>query len=83
MLINRRMRVKQMKELVQAIEDEAQKEIKREQQEMENFDKELLIGDILKRNREERAKGKLYIEALQRDQEILFMHKMKDLGLLW
>lgn len=79
MVANRRMRVKQMKELVQAIKDEGRKENKREQQEMENFDKELLIGDIQK----ERAKGKFYIEALQRDQEILFMHKMKDFGLLW
>lgn len=68
------MRVKQMKELVQAVDDEAQKEIKREQAEMENFDKELLIGEMKKRHREERQKGKLYIEALQRDHEVSLDH---------
>ena len=59
-----------MQEVVQAIEDEENKEKKRELSEIENFEKKELLKEIKKANREERRKGKLYIEALQRDQEV-------------
>lgn len=63
-----------MQEVVQAIEDEEAKEKKRELHEIENFEKKEILKEIKKTHREERRKGKLYIEALQRDQEV---------GLLW
>jgi hypothetical protein len=78
-----RTKMKYMKELVQAIDDEAQKEEKREKYEFENRDKESFLTNIKKKHQEERAKGKQYIEALRRDQEIIFMHKMREAGLLW
>ena len=56
----------------------------RESVERENSDKDAALrSEIAKKHREERAKGKLYVEALQRDQEILFMHRMRSAGLLW
>lgn len=59
-----------MQEIVQAIQDEENKEKTRELYELENYDKKDLLKDIRKNHREERKKGKLYIEALQRDQEV-------------
>jgi hypothetical protein len=77
------LKVKAMKELVQAVDDEALKEAKREQYEFQNKDKVNLIADIKKKHRDERARGKQYLEGLQRDHEIMFMRRMKEAGLLW
>jgi hypothetical protein len=64
------MRVKYMQEIVQAIDDEDHKERKREITEIENFEKPENLKEVKKANKEERKKGKLYLEALQRDQEV-------------
>ncbi len=78
-----KIKVKYMKELIQAIDDEAKKEEKRELYEFENREKESFLVTVKKKHLEERMKGKQYIEALRRDQEIVFMHRMKEAGLLW
>jgi flagellar motor component MotA len=72
-----------MQEVVQAIDDEDRKEKRRELSEIENYEKKETLKEIRKVNQEERRKGKLYIEALQRDQEIVFLSKLKDAGFLW
>lgn len=78
-----KLKVKNMQEVVQAIEDEEKKELRREELEVECVDKPDELKQLKKAHREERRKGKLYIEALQKDQEIIFMFKLREAGLLW
>lgn len=69
MLSNRR--VQQMRDLVQAIDDEAIKDQKRETAERAAFERPQALQDMKKVHREERRLGKQYIQALQRDQEVI------------
>lgn len=59
-----------MRELVQAIDDEADRDQKRESAERAVFDKPQQLHDLKKQNREQRRIGKQYIESLQRDHEV-------------
>lgn len=66
----RTLRVNQMRELVQAIDDEADRDQKREAAERAIFDKPQQLHDLKKQNREQRRIGKQYVESLQRDHEV-------------
>jgi len=68
-----RLRVKQMQEVMMAVQDEMNREQLREQNELEYETKPELLKQMKLTNREERRKGKLYIDALQRDQEVIVM----------
>lgn len=59
-----------MRELVQAIDDEADRDQKRESAERAVFDKPQQLHDLKKQNREQRRIGKQYVESLQRDHEV-------------
>lgn len=66
----RTLRVNQMREMVQAIDDEADRDQKRETSERAVFDQPQQLQDMKKQHREQRRLGKQYIEALKRDQEV-------------
>lgn len=59
-----------MKEIMAAVDDELEREQKREAAEEEYAEKEDVLKALKVRHRDERARGKLYINALQRDQEV-------------
>lgn len=59
-----------MRDLVQAVDDEAVKEQKRETAERSAFERPQALQDLKKVHREDRRLGKQYIQALQRDQEV-------------
>lgn len=63
-----------MRDLVQAVDDEAVKEQKRETAERSAFERPQALQDLKKVHREERRLGKQYIQALQRDQEVRLIH---------
>lgn len=78
-----KLKVKQRQELAKALEDEQDRESKRLQAERENWDNANVLRELRKANRAARKKGQIYLEHLQRDQEVIFMRKMKDFELLW
>ncbi len=59
-----------MREVIQAIDDEADRDQKRETGERAVFDQPHQLHDLRKINREQRKIGKQYIESLQRDHEV-------------
>eukprot|EP01039_Chlorochromonas_danica_P005478 gene5478-6029_t len=77
-----KLKVKQRQELAKALEDEQDRESKRLQAERENWDNANVLRELRKANRAARKKGQIYLEHLQRDQEVIFMRKMKDFELL-
>mmetsp|Transcript_23382 Transcript_23382/g.32006 ORF Transcript_23382/g.32006 Transcript_23382/m.32006 type:complete len:312 (-) Transcript_23382:602-1537(-) len=78
-----RLKVKYLKDLMQAIEDESLKEKNRRELEKLSADKPKKLKVLRILHDQERAKAKLYIEALQTDSEVVFIRKLSDLGYLW
>lgn len=61
-----------MREFIQAIDDEAIRDQQRETAERAIFERHDQLHDLRKIHREKRKIGKQYIEALQRDHEVIF-----------
>jgi hypothetical protein len=77
------LKVQQRRELVRAVEDERQRENKREIAERENCAEPEVLKELQKMHGVDRRKGRTYLQHLQRDQEIIFMRRMHNEGLLW
>ncbi|RYH12557.1 hypothetical protein EON65_37975 [archaeon] len=65
------------------MEDEQIREGKREQAAREAWDKPTVLQDLRNAHHKERLAGRTYIEHLQRDHEVIYLRKMKQLGFLW
>lgn len=78
------MKVKYMKDLTQAIDDEFAKEMKRSVLENETaLTQPQKLKQLKKTHERERQVGKEYIEAIQYDSEVIFIRKLSELGYLW
>ena len=77
-------KMRNMKFMVQAVDDEEKKEIQRAalEDELEINKPEKLLAQV-KTHNEERKKHRTYIRAFKYDMEILALQKLNELGLVW
>jgi hypothetical protein len=78
-----KLKVRHLRDLVHAIDDESLKEKKREEVEMACAGKPKKLGLAVKAHEVEREKARIYIETMQNDAEVIFIRKLSELGYLW
>jgi len=77
-----KMRVRNLKEVVQAIADEEVRDTERRNSE-DSCKNSNQLKDMLKIHEKERNDHKTYIETLQYNNEIILINKLGSYGLLW
>jgi len=72
-----------MREVVQAISDEEERDAKRKVLEEESKGSSKKLSEVLKKHDKERHDHRTYLRTLQYNNEIIFINKMASYGLLW
>jgi hypothetical protein len=78
-----KLKVRHLRDLVHAIDDESLKEKKREEAELACAGKPKKLNLIRKAHEAEREKARNYIETMQNDAEVIFIRKLSALEYLW
>lgn len=78
-----KLKVRYLRDLMQAVHDEAEKEEKRKEIELNSADNPKKLKAIKKTHDAEREKAKIYIETMQNDSEVVFIRRLSELGYLW
>jgi len=78
-----KLKVRHLRDLVHAIDDESLKEKKREEVELSCAGKPKKLSLAIKAHELEREKARIYIETMQNDAEVIFIRKLSELGYLW
>eukprot|EP01035_Chromulina_nebulosa_P023152 gene23152-30003_t len=78
-----KLKVRHLRDLVHAIDDESLKEKKREEAELACAGKAKKLSLIRKAHDAEREKARNYIETMQNDAEVIFIRKLSELEYLW
>ena len=78
-----KLKVRHLRDLVHAIDDESLKEKKREEIELACAGKPKKLSLVRKAHDAEREKARNYIETMQNDAEVIFIRKLSELEYLW
>jgi len=78
-----KLKVRHLRDLVHAIDDESLKEKKREEVELACAGKPKKLSLVRKAHEVEREKARIYIETMQNDAEVIFIRKLSELEYLW